>query len=123
MPVEIGLYTKIPSKFFSSGTASRIGPSASLVFFALCEHANRDECNTFKASDAALASETGLSPRTICNARKRLQEHGLVSFSRQDGESYTYTIPKFALQWISLAQRPRSKRKPRALHASRTRIP
>lgn len=123
MPVEIGLYTQIPSKLFGSGTAARIGPSASLVFVALCEHANRDESNTFKASDRALASETGLGHRTICDARKRLGEHGLISFSRREGESYTYTIPKVSLEWIPLADRPRQKRKPRALHALRTGTP
>ncbi len=119
MPVEIGLYSEMPSKFFGSGTASSLRPSASLVFLALCEHANRNESNTFKASDRALASETGLGTRTICDARKRLIEHGLISCSRENGQSFNYTIPSLSLKWIPLAQRPRLKRKPRALHASR----
>jgi hypothetical protein len=123
MPVEIGPYSKMPSKFFGSGTASKVGPSASLVFLALCEHANRDESNTFKASDKALASETGLGARTICDARKSLREHNLISVSRTEGQRYSYTIPKLSLQWIPLAERPRLKRKPRALHALRADIP
>jgi hypothetical protein len=120
MPVEIGLYSKMPSKFFGSGTASSLKPSASLVFLALCEHANRVGENTFKASDKALASETGLGPRTICDARKRLVERKLVSCSRQEGQSYVYTLPAFSFDWVRLEDRPRRKRKPRAIHATRT---
>ena len=117
--VELGPYTKIPNRFFGSGLAQRLGPSASLLYLALCEHANRESNNTFKASDRALASETGLGTRTICNARKRLCEHGLVTFTRPEGQSYNYTICNVSLQWVPLAKRPRTKRKPRALHAQR----
>jgi len=100
-----------------------VGPPASLVFLALCEHANRHESNTFKASDKALASETGYSPRTICDARKRLAERGLISCSRKEGQSYSYTLPACSFDWVRLEERHRQKRKPRALHASPTGLP
>jgi hypothetical protein len=116
--VDVGPYTKIPNRFFGSGTAAKLGSSASLVYLALCEHANRDSNNTFKASDRALASETGLGTRTICDARKRLCERGLVSISRSEGQSYVYTISKPSLEWVPLTQRLRTKRKPRALRAT-----
>jgi hypothetical protein len=123
MPVEIGPFSKVPSKFFGSGTASSLGASASLVFLALCEHANRNSSNTFKASDRALASETGLGTRTICDARKRLIEHDLISCSRENGQSFNYTIPTQSLEWVPLKQRLRAKRKPRAIHALRAAVP
>ena len=123
MPVEIGPYSKIPSKFFGSGTAANLRPSAALLFLALCEHANRHNSNTFKASDKALASETYYSPRTICDARKRLVEHRLISCERDNGQSFNYTILAMSLNWIPLVERSRPKRKPRALHASRARLP
>lgn len=123
MPVDIGPYTKIPNKFFASGTAAKLRCSASIVFLALCEHANRNSSNTVKASDKALASETGLGPRTICDARKRLCEYGLISFARPDGQSYIYTIPKLSLDWVPLGQRLRTKRRPRAIHAQRAMLP
>lgn len=118
MPVEIGLFSQIPSKFFSSGTASKLGSPASLVLLALCEHANRHGANTFKASDKALASETGYGPRTICDARKTLIEQRLVSCSREEGQSHVYTLPAYSFDWVRLEERPRQKRKPRALYAS-----
>jgi hypothetical protein len=121
--VDVGPYTKIPNRFFGSSTAAKLGCSASLVYLALLEHANRNSSNTFKASDQALASETGLGTRTICDARKRLCEHSLISIYRPEGQSYTYTICKPSLEWIPLAQRPRAKRKPRALHALCTMSP
>jgi hypothetical protein len=117
--VDIGLYTKIPSKFFSSGTASKLGPSPSLLFLALCEHANRNSSISFKASDAALASDTGLGTRTIFKARQRLVEFNLICCDRQNGRSYVYTLKEYQFNWKPLKERPRVKRKPRAEHASR----
>lgn len=118
--VEIGPFTKIPNKFFGSGKAAMLGPSASLLFLALCEHANRNSHVTFKASDKALASETTIAPRTICNARKKLLEYGLISYTRQKGQSYVYTLLKPSWEWKPLKERPRRALKPRALYASRT---
>lgn len=117
MQVDIGPYTKIPNKFFGSGLAAKLGPSAALLYIALCEHANRNGSNTFKASDEALASDTGLGPRTICDARKALAEHNLITLARRKGQSYTYTVCQLSLEWVRLEHRLRPKRKPRALHA------
>jgi DNA-binding transcriptional ArsR family regulator len=115
--VEIGLYSMMPRMFFGSGAASGLGCSAALVFLALCEHANRNNSNTFRVSDRALASDTGLGPRTIFVARKRLAERGLISCSRQEGRSFFYTLPVFSFDWIRLEDRPRQKRKARAYYA------
>jgi hypothetical protein len=119
MPVGISPFFKVPSKFFGSGTASSLGTSASILFLALCEHANRHDKMTFKASDKALSADTNLGRRTICNARKELVERGLVVCSRGEGQSFTYTIQKLSLTWVPLKNRLRKKQKPRAIHASR----
>lgn len=120
MPVDIGSFTKIPNRFFGSGKAAALGSSASLLYIALCERANRDGSNSFKASDRTIAADTGLSPRTIFDARKRLIENQLVSCNRGEGESYFYTLGALTLPWVPVKQRPRAKRKPRALHALRS---
>ena len=117
--VDIGPYTKIPNKLFGSGTAAILGPSATLLLVALCEHANRKSGNTFASSDRALAADTGLSSRKICDARKILQELRLLNATRREGTSYTYTLPKYDLQWVPIRDRPRAKQKPRGLHARR----
>ena len=116
---DLGPFSKMPSKIFGSGTAAMLGTSASLCYLALCEQANRNSSNTFKASDRAIASETGLSPRTVCDARKRLIEKGLIQCARQHGQSFTYTLLKQSLNWVPLADRPRPKRRPRAIFTTR----
>jgi DNA-binding transcriptional ArsR family regulator len=115
--VDIGLFARFPNKFFGSGTARKLGTSASLLYFALCENANRNRepSNTFKASDKALASETGLSPRTLRNVRIRLLENGLVTYQREPGESYTYTLVRQNLSWVKLTERLRPKRRARGM--------
>lgn len=118
--VDIGPFTKIPNRLFSSGMARTLKTSATLLYVAICDHANRKGSNTFKASDKALASDTNLSPRTICDARKRLIEKGLVTCTREEGQSYIYTLPVPSLSWVRMAERPRTKLKPRAYHARKT---
>jgi len=118
-PVDIGPYARIPHRFFGSGMAARLGPSAAFIYLALCDHANRNGNVSFKASDKALASETTIAPRTICNARKKLIEYGLISCKREKGQSHTYTLLKPSWEWKPLKERPRRTLKPRALRASR----
>lgn len=119
MPVEIGNFSKMPNQFFGSGCAARLGTSPTVLFLALCEQANRNSANYFAVSDRALASDTGLGPRTICDARKRLIEEGLISCLREKGRSFTYTLSKYDLRWVGMKDRPRAKRKPRALKSAR----
>lgn len=115
--VNIGHFTKIPHRLFGSGTARNLKPSATLLYIALCDHANRNSSNTFKASDKALASDTALSTRTICNARKRLIEKRLITCTRERGQSYFYTLVVPSWNWVPVAERPRTKLEPRAYRA------
>jgi hypothetical protein len=119
--LDIGPWARFPNKFFGSGMARNVGTSATVLYIALCENANRNQepSNTFKASDKALASETGLSPRTMRDARIKLSENGLVSYSREPGQSYTYTLLRQELKWQKRSERPRQQRKPRAMTAAR----
>jgi hypothetical protein len=119
MNVEIGFFTKIPNKFFGSGMAHQLGVSASVIYLALCEHANRNGSNTFKVSDRAIESDTGSSSRTISNARKRLIEYKLIDCNRDKGESFEYTILAQEFQWVPEKHRRRVKREPRAYHAKK----
>ncbi len=116
--VDIGPFTKIPHRLFGSGRAALLGPSATLLLIALCDHANRNGGNTFSASDRALAADTALSPRTIFNARKRLREFQMLSAERENGRSYRYTLPKFEMDWVPIKDRPRAKKRARALYAN-----
>jgi DNA-binding transcriptional ArsR family regulator len=120
--VELGPYFTVPKVLIQSGIAGRIGPYATVVYIALCEHANRgkrEDQNTFSVSDRALAADTGIAERTIRNHRTKLVEQGLISCRRDTGQSYIYTILLLPSEWVPIKDRPRKKRKRRALHASR----
>jgi hypothetical protein len=120
--LDIGDWARFPNKFFGSGTGRKVGTSTCVLYFALCETANRNRepSNTFKTSDKRLASETGLSSRTMRDARIRLLENGLVSYSREPGQNYTYTLLRQELKWLKRSERPRQKRKPRAMAVAKT---
>ena len=117
-PVDIGPYARFPNRLFGSGMGARLGPSAGYIYFALLDHANRNGELRFSASDKALAGDTRVAPRTICNARKKLIEYGLISCEREKGRSHVYTLLKPSWDWKPLKERHRRTLKPRALHAS-----
>jgi hypothetical protein len=52
MPVQMGPFSKFPYRFFGSGMAASVGPSAGFIYIALCDHANREGDNTFRVSDS-----------------------------------------------------------------------
>lgn len=123
--VDIGLFARFPNTFFSSGMARKLGPSASVLYIALCENANRNcpPSNTFAAADKTLAWETGLSPRTLRNVRIKLMENGLVKYGREPGQKYTYTLLRQELKWLKVAERPpRQERRPRGMAAAKAKL-
>lgn len=113
MPVQIGPFARFPNRFFGSGLAAKLGPSAALIYLDLCDHANREGDNTFRVSDRALAADTGIGPRTITEARKALIERDLIKCTQEPGKSYQYTLRTPSLKWKPQKERQRVKDKPR----------
>ncbi|GIW79247.1 MAG: hypothetical protein KatS3mg105_1054 [Gemmatales bacterium] len=73
------------------GLAGKIGASATLVYLHLADRANADgEC---WPAISTIAKDTGLAPRTVKAALKRLEDEGLISRQRRgNGFSNTYQI-------------------------------
>ena len=92
-----------------------------MLYISLCEIANRDKnhSNPFKVTDRQLGEENGLAPRTIRDARPLLIENGLVKCTQQPGQSYRYTLLPQKLEWVPRPNRPREKRRPRGMAATR----
>src|ERR1700733_2272223 len=111
--IEIGGFTKIPYRLFSSGEAARLTPSVALLLIALFDHANRNRGLTFRVSDRTLAADTNLAPRTICDGRKRLIERKWLLCSRNPGQSYQYILQIPELVWVPQKARPRGQCRPR----------
>ena len=115
---DLGPYFAVPKGFIRGGVAARLGPSAALVYVALCEHRNRDRKKALSVSDRALAADTGVAERTICGIRAKLAAEKLITYSRSNGASHTYTLLPVPPTWVPIADRPRRKREPRARGAA-----
>ncbi len=121
---ELGPYFAIPKGLFQNGIAVRIGPSAVTIYAALCEQANRKNGNVVSVSDRSLAAETGVAERTMRDIRAKLISQGLLSFEREPGHSYTYTLfPVKLAPRIPVKLRPRQLKRRRALYAPRRDVP
>jgi hypothetical protein len=103
----------MPYRLFSSGLGAKLGPSAGWLYAALCSYANDDSSVTFSMSNNAIASDTGMSARTIGDAKKKLREVGLIEYSSVPGRRDEYTLKKPDLERIKRGERPRAKKKPR----------
>jgi hypothetical protein len=114
---DVGPYFRVPKGLFQNGIARQLGASAVAVYVALCEHANRKGVNVFSVADRSLAADTGIAERTIRDVRTKLSDAGLVSFVREAGHSYTYTLIPVQLAWVPVEDRPRQPKKRRALYA------
>lgn len=81
----------VEDDFFDNGVAAAIGASAALLYLALCRHANKEGMSF--PSIARLATETGLSERTISNGIKCLKDKGLVNVTRdRDGHTHQHNV-------------------------------
>jgi hypothetical protein len=123
--VELGPYFIVPKGLIQGGIAGRIGPHATAVYIALCEHANRgnrEDQNTFSVSDRALAADTGVAERTIRDIRTKLIEKHLIMCEREAGQSYSYTLLPLTNTFIRIEERPRQIKRRRALHAQKPRL-
>src|SRR5262249_38993761 len=80
-----GGYAPVPRAFYFEW-AQRLGPMPSLVYFALCCHA--DSKLRCWPSLAKMASSLGISERTVRRSLRQLEEAGLVATSLSgDGHS------------------------------------
>ena len=118
--VDVGpRFFMVPGQLFGSGLAQTLGSTATLLYVALWENANRQKrpSNTFGTTVRKLSSETGLGPRTIRDARNRLIEKGLLRCTRGAGEKFEYTLLPQNLKWTPVDERPRALKRPRAMQS------
>lgn len=111
--IQIGPYFQMPYRLFSSGLAARLGRSAGWLYTAMLSHANDHRSMTFSASNKSLACDTGMSPRAIGEAKKKLRHMGLIDYISEPGCNDTYTLKKVELERIKRDERPRLKYKRR----------
>ena len=101
-----------------SGLWRKMKPGEKDLYVYLLEESERRCTREIGATDAQMTALIGTASRTLCNARKKLVEYGLVTCKAGQGNRYTYAIcdPKTGLPYpgdprtpIIVPRRERSK--------------
>jgi len=75
-----------------TGLWARMRPGEQSLYVTLMHESERRSTRQFKLKDGDVGRIYGIAPRTLCNARKKLQELGLILYLSSSGNVYTYTI-------------------------------
>jgi hypothetical protein len=84
-----------------SGLWRKLKPGEKDLYVYLMEESERCCTREIRVTDAQVREGVGAAPRTLCNARKKLKEYGLIHFKAGQGNRYTYIIcnPKTGLPY------------------------
>src|SRR6266568_2936722 len=75
-----------------SGLWRQMKPGEKDLYLYLMEESERYCTRQITATDAQVKLGVGAASRTLCNARKKLQEYGLVQYKSGQGNRYVYVI-------------------------------
>lgn len=82
----------MPQAVIRDGLWARMRPGEQSLYIFLMHQSERYRTRVIAATDSQISQATGTASRTLCNARKKLQEHGLVQYRAGTGNKYVYTI-------------------------------
>ena len=91
MTVMIPPYFGMAQEVMACGLWKEMKPSERSLYAYLMYQSERRSTLAFTAKDCDIAL-SGVKSRSLCNARKKLQERGLIRYSAGRGNIYTYTI-------------------------------
>jgi len=74
------------------GRWAKMKPGEKDLYLFLMEESERRCTRELTATDAEITVAVGTASRTLCNARKRLQEYGLIRYKASHGNRYRYVI-------------------------------
>jgi hypothetical protein len=75
-----------------SGLWLKMRPGEKDLYVYLMEESERRCTREIVATDSQVTQLVGAASRTLCNARKKLQEHGLIQYRSGQGNRYIYQI-------------------------------
>jgi hypothetical protein len=99
-----------------SGQWAKMKPGEKDLYLFLMEESERRCTRDLTATDVQITVAVGTASRTLCNARKKLQEYGLIRYNAGHGNRYRYVIcdPKTGEPYPGDARQPMVvPRKPR----------
>jgi hypothetical protein len=120
MTVMVELYFGVPQSVIRDGIWAEMSPTEQSLYVSLLFESERCRTRLLARTDSQLGEMTGLSSRSLCNARKKLQERGLVLYLSGAGNIYSYTIcnPKTGQPWPGNPRDPILYKKKRQVEVS-----
>jgi len=88
----IGRFFGMPQELVRSGIWKQMRPGEKDLYTCLMHRSERYRNRRLTVSDEEVRGEVGAAARTLCNARKKLQERGLITYEREKGGRYTYEL-------------------------------
>ena len=101
MTVMIDSFFGVHPYLLRFGLWRKMKPGEKDLYLYLMEESERCCTREIRATDAQVRVAVGAASRTLCNARKKLQEHGLIRYKAGQGNRYIYVIcdPKTGLPY------------------------
>jgi len=108
MTVMIESFFGLHPHVIRSGLWAKMKPGEKDLYVFLMAESERRCTREITTTDALVETKVGAAPRTLCNARKKLQEHGLIKYRCGQGNKYTYVIcnPKTRQPYSGLPREP-----------------
>jgi len=85
-------YFGIPQYLIDSGLFKQLKPGHLKLYMFLMFKSERNSTRLLLCTDSAIRQGANVAPRTSCNARKKLQEYGLIKYRKTTGNKYVYEI-------------------------------
>lgn len=92
MTVMFDRFFGLPQQVLRSGLWKVMRPGEKDLYVFLMAESERCCSRQLGCTDKEIAERVGVKARTLCNARKKLQERGLITCVRQRGNRYQYVI-------------------------------
>ena len=92
MTVMIDSFFGVHPHVVRSGTWGSMKHGEKNLYIFLMEESERCCTRRLVVTDAQVSQSVNVASRTLCDARKKLQERGLISFKAVVGNRYEYTI-------------------------------
>lgn len=81
-----------PQELVGEGILKKLKPGELILYTYLMWKSERCCSRVVKAKDSEITAAVGVASRTLCNARKKLQELGLMLYQAGPGNIYIYTV-------------------------------
>src|SRR5438874_12161293 len=92
MTVMLDSFFRVHPHLVRSGLWAKMKPGQKDLYIFLMAESERCCTREITATDEQVTAAVGAASRTLCNARKKLQEYGLIRYKPGQGNRYRYTI-------------------------------